>query len=254
MARIGGPWGTDKDREILDGLKRNKCGNCRAVHYCNVACQHAHWKEHKTTCQSPSFSVIPSKGRMFVGVKIVNGVVVDDDDEEEEDEKVREDALAAIRTFVAERPREAAQMAAQTGMTRSGIMSALGNTRMIRAVRDYARRKIDYAVKHPFSFALELIMDVVYLGMVFMFLYAMYTYAQLSPKERDEFMTRYEEAVRGKARYGEEAAARSAIAEAEWKERMALRQAETEELDASIAFGLERRNLFNLKYGLPIEN
>merc|ERR1712100_52847 len=31
-----------------------QCSRCRSVHYCGVACQRAHWKEHKPDCQAPS--------------------------------------------------------------------------------------------------------------------------------------------------------------------------------------------------------
>ena len=30
----------------------NKCGRCKNVHYCNMECQRAHWKEHKSVCKA----------------------------------------------------------------------------------------------------------------------------------------------------------------------------------------------------------
>jgi hypothetical protein len=36
--------------EFVAGVKLKMCGGCEAVHYCSVACQKAHWKEHKPQC------------------------------------------------------------------------------------------------------------------------------------------------------------------------------------------------------------
>jgi hypothetical protein len=35
-----------------DRPKMRKCTGCTIVHYCNTACQKAHWKEHKIPCRA----------------------------------------------------------------------------------------------------------------------------------------------------------------------------------------------------------
>jgi hypothetical protein len=33
-------------------MKRSRCGACKAVMYCSVGCQKAHWKIHKAQCKT----------------------------------------------------------------------------------------------------------------------------------------------------------------------------------------------------------
>lgn len=35
----------------ITGICKKQCGRCRGVVYCSVACQHAHWSLHKSTCR-----------------------------------------------------------------------------------------------------------------------------------------------------------------------------------------------------------
>ena len=40
----------------FEGLRR--CGKCKAVYFCNAACQREVWKEHCKTCVAPALSLI----------------------------------------------------------------------------------------------------------------------------------------------------------------------------------------------------
>lgn len=35
----------------ITGICKKQCSRCRGVVYCSVACQHAHWSSHKSTCR-----------------------------------------------------------------------------------------------------------------------------------------------------------------------------------------------------------
>lgn len=172
MARIGGPWCTDGDRRVLDDLHRNMCSGCRGVHYCSVTCQRVHWKDHKAVCRGSSSSPASSKGRMFAGVKVVG---VDDDEEE---------AIQAVHAFVADQPEEANRLIAQTGATRSGLMSALGNNVLIRTARDLARRQLNEIKEAPFTFVMDLIGNVLRFGIMLFIIYVAYCYNGLSDDQK----------------------------------------------------------------------
>lgn len=56
------------------------CGSCKAVRYCDAACQKIHWKEHKRACKTATFTLKQSGGRDALddGNVIDEGIGLDD--------------------------------------------------------------------------------------------------------------------------------------------------------------------------------